>query len=67
VIDCWHGQAVEGQAQSVSKAFTGSMAKAGAAVRLKAPYLLEGNETLSKSLVSLWEARSGLKMGLVAR
>jgi hypothetical protein len=47
VIDCWHSQAVEGQAQSVSKAFTGSMAKAVAAVRLKAPYLLEGNEALS--------------------
>jgi hypothetical protein len=46
VIDCWHSQAFEGQAQSVSKAFTGSMAKAVAAVRLKAPYLLEGNETL---------------------
>jgi len=51
VIDCWHGQAVEGQAQSVSKAFIGSKAKAVAAVRLKAPYLLEGNETLSKLVI----------------
>jgi hypothetical protein len=41
------GQAVEGQARSASKAFTGSVAKAVAAVRLKAPYSLEGNETLS--------------------
>jgi hypothetical protein len=45
-VDYWHGQAVEGHAQSVSKAFTGSMARAVADVRLKAPYLLEGNETL---------------------
>ena len=48
MVDYWYGQAVEGQAQSVSKAFTGSMAKAAAAVSLKAPYLLEGNEALSK-------------------
>jgi hypothetical protein len=27
----------------------------------------KGSETTSKSLVSLWEARSGLKMGPVAR
>jgi hypothetical protein len=44
VIDGWHSQAVEGQAQSVSKAFTGSMAKAVAAVRLKAPYPSKGTK-----------------------
>ena len=31
------------------------------------PYTTQRSETTSKSLISLWEARSGLKMGLVAR
>ena len=44
MIDCWHGPAVDGQAQSVSKAFTGSMAKAVADVRLKAPYPSKGTK-----------------------